>query len=75
MGIDKVDEFLFGNFKNFIINVSDFKSFKELVKYFKYFSNNEIVYNKYLEWKWKGLGNILNIIIGCWWKLWYLFFC
>lgn len=69
MGIDKVDEFLLGNFKNFIIKVSDFKSLRELVVYLEYFSKNEIVYNKYLVWKWKGLGDILNIVIGCWWKL------
>lgn len=64
MGIEKVDRFLFGNFKNFIIKVSDFKSLKELVEYLRFFGNNEIVYSKYLEWKWKGMGDIFNIIIG-----------
>lgn len=75
MGTDKVDEFLPGNLKNSIIKVSDFKSPKELAKYLKYLSNNETAYNKYLEWKWKGLGNILNTTIGRWWKPRHPLFC
>jgi len=75
MGTDKVDEFLPGNLKNSIIKVSDFKSPKELAAYIDYLSSNETAYNKYLEWKWKGLGDISNTAIGIWWKPRYPLFC
>ena len=75
MGTDKVDQFLPGNLKNSIIKVSDFKSPKELADYLKYLSSNETVYNKYLEWKWKGIGDISNTTIGRWWKPKYPLFC
>lgn len=76
MVIDKLDEFLFGFYFNcLVIKVCDFKSFELLVEYFKYFSNNEIEYNKYLEWKWEGYGDIIRIVIGNYWMLKYLLYC
>ena len=75
MGTDKVDEFLPGNLKTSIIKVSDFKNPKELAEYLTFLSNNETAYNKYLEWKWKGIGDISNTSIGRWWKPRYPLFC
>lgn len=75
MGTDKVDKFLPGNLRNSIIKVSDFKSPKELAEYLKFLSNNETAYSRYLEWKWKGLGDIFNTTIGRWWKPKFPLFC
>ena len=75
MGTDKVDEFLPGNLKNSIIKVRDFKSPKHLAEYLTFLSNNETAYNKYLEWKWKGFGDISNTKIGRWWSPKYPLFC
>ena len=75
MGTDKIDQFLPGNLKNSIIKVSDFNSPKELAEYLEFLSNNETAYNKYLEWKWKGIGDISNTSIGRWWKPRYPLFC
>ncbi|KAJ7385069.1 hypothetical protein OS493_017433 [Desmophyllum pertusum] len=68
MGTNKVDQYLPGNLKNAIIKVSDFRSPKELAAYLEYLSNNETAYNRYLEWKWKGIGDISNTTIGRWWR-------
>ena len=75
MGTDKVDKFLPGNLRNSIIKVSDFKSPKELAEYLKFLSNNETAYSRYLEWKWRGLGDIFNTTIGRWWKPKFPLFC
>lgn len=75
MGTDKIDDFLPGNLKNSIIKVRDFESPKHLAEYLKYLLKNETAYNKYLEWKWKGLGDISNTVIGRWWKPRYPLFC
>ena len=75
MGTDKVDEFLPGNLNNSIIKVRDFGSPKDLADYLKYLSNNKTAYNKYLEWKWKGIGDIEGTAIGDWWKPKYPLFC
>ena len=75
MGTDKVDDFLPANLKNSIIKVRDFRSPKELAEYLRFLSKNETAYNKYLEWKWKGLGDISNTVIGRWWKPRYPLFC
>ncbi|XP_068698689.1 4-galactosyl-N-acetylglucosaminide 3-alpha-L-fucosyltransferase 9-like [Montipora foliosa] len=75
MGTEKVDKFLPGNLKNSIIKVSDFKSPKELAEYLRFLGNNETAYSKYLEWKWKGMGDIFNTTIGRWWQPRYPLFC
>ena len=75
MGTDKVDEFLPGNLRNAIIKVKDFKSPKHLADYLSMLSNNETAFNKYLEWKWKGFGDISKTKIGRWWKPKYPLFC
>lgn len=75
MGTDKIDEFLPGNLKNSIIKVSDFNSPKDLADYLHYLSNNETAYNKYLEWKTQGIGDMRNLTIGHWWKPKYPLFC
>ena len=75
MGTDKIDPFLPGNLKNAIINVRDFKSPKNLAEYLKYLSNNETAFNKYMEWKYKGIGDYRNTTIGRWWDQKYPLFC
>ena len=75
MGTDLVDQFLPGNLKNSIIKVSDFDGPKDLANYLHYLSNNETAYNKYLEWKWKGIGDYKNTTIGRWWDQKYPLFC
>jgi hypothetical protein len=67
MSTDKIYEFLPGNLKNAIINVRDFKNPRELAEHLKFLMNNETEYNKHLEWKRKGLGDISQIIIGKYW--------
>ena len=64
MSTDKIYEFLPGNLKNAIINVRDFKNPQELAEHLKFFINNETEYNKHLEWKTKGLGDINDTVIG-----------
>ncbi|KAJ7381697.1 hypothetical protein OS493_039544 [Desmophyllum pertusum] len=64
MGTDKLDEFLPGNLLHSVIKVRDFKSPRNLSDYLKYLNNNETEYNKYLEWKWKGIGNITGTVIA-----------
>ena len=62
---DKLDEFLPGPYLNHsVIKVRDFKSPQLLADYIKHLSNNEAEYNKYLEWKWKGYGDITGTAIG-----------
>ena len=68
MATDKLDEFLPGPYLNrSVIKVRDFKSPQLLAEYLKYLSDNETEYNKYLEWKWKGYGNISGTAIGNYW--------
>ena len=75
MGTDKVDEFLPGNLRKSIIKVRDFESPKDLADRLAYLSGNETAYNEYLEWKWKGLGNVSETVIGRWWMPKYPLFC
>ena len=67
MGTDKVDEFMPGNLRTAIIKVKDFQTPKHLADYLTYLSHNEAAYNKYLEWKYKGFGDIWNTVIGRFW--------
>jgi len=48
---------------NSYINAKDFESPKELAKYLKMLDKNDEEYEKYLEWKKKGLGDNLNHVI------------
>jgi len=75
MSTDKLDEFLPGNLRNSVIKVRNFKSPKLLADYLKFLSNNETEYNKYLEWKWKGFGNIFGTVIGNHWMPKYPMYC
>ena len=76
MATDKLDEFLPGPYLNrSVIKVRDFKSPQLLAEYLKYLSNNETEYNKYLEWKWKGYGNISGTAIGNYWMPKYPLYC
>ena len=75
MGTDKLDDFLPGNLKHSVIKVRDFKNPKHLADYLKRLSNNENTYSKYLEWKWKGYGNITGTVIGDFWKPKYPLYC
>ncbi|XP_046858138.1 alpha-(1,3)-fucosyltransferase 11-like [Xenia sp. Carnegie-2017] len=68
MSTDKINDFLPGNLKNAIINVRDFKSPKELAERLKFLMNNKTEYNKFLEWKVKGLGHINDTVIGRFWE-------
>jgi hypothetical protein len=67
MATDKIYEFLPGNLKNAIINVRDFKNPQELARHLTFLMNNETEYNKHLEWKRKGLGEIGDTVIGKYW--------
>ena len=67
MGTDKVDEFMPGNLRTSIIKVKDFQTPKHLADYLTYLSHNETAYNKYLEWKYKGFGDISDTVIGKFW--------
>ena len=76
MATDKLDEFLPGPYLNHsVIKVRDFKSPKLLADYIKNLSNNETEYNKYLEWKWKGYGDITGTAIGNYWMPKYPMYC
>jgi len=75
MGTDMVDQFLPANLRSSIIKVSDFATPRELANYLHYLSKNETAFNKYLEWKWKGLGDYQNSTIGRWWDQKYPLFC
>ena len=75
MSTDKLDDFLPGNLKHSVIKVRDFKNPKHLADYLKRLSNNENKYSKYLEWKWKGYGNITGTVIGDFWKPKYPLYC
>ena len=75
MGTDKLDEFLPGNLQQSVIKVRNFKNPKLLAEHLKNVSNNENAYNKYLEWKWKGIGNITGTVIGNYWKPKYPLYC
>lgn len=75
MGTDLIDQFLPGNLKNSIIKASDFKNPRELAEYLTFLSNNETAFNKYLEWKWQGIGEYKNSTIGRWWDQKYPLFC
>lgn len=73
---DKLDEFLPGPYLNgSVIKVRDFKSPQLLAEYLKYLSNNETEYNKYLEWKRKGYGDITRTAIGKFWMPKYPLYC
>ena len=76
MATDKLNEFLPGPYLNHsVIKVRDFKSPKLLADYLKYLGNNEAEYNKYLEWKWKGYGDITGTVIGNYWMPKYPIYC
>ena len=75
MGTDKVDEFLPGNLRNAVIKVRDFKSPRHLADYLLYLSGNETQYNSFLDWKWKGIGNVTGTTIGNYWKAHYPIEC
>lgn len=75
MGTSKLDEFLPGNLRHAVIKVRDFKSPKHLADYLQYLSSNETEYNTYLEWKWKGFGNISGTVIGNFWMPKYPIYC
>ena len=76
MATDKLDEFLPGPYLNHsVIKVRDFKSPQLLADYIKCLSNNETEYNKYLEWKWKGYGDITETAIGNYWMPKYPLYC
>ncbi|KAJ7372898.1 hypothetical protein OS493_016829 [Desmophyllum pertusum] len=75
MATDKLDEFLPGNLNTSVINIRDFKTPQLLADYLKYLSNNETEYNKYLEWKWKGYGDITGTAIGDFWMPKYPLYC
>lgn len=75
MGTDKLDEFLPGNLQDSVIKVRDFKNAKLLAEHLKNVNNNETEYNKYLGWKWKGIGNISGTVIGSHWKQTYPLYC
>ncbi|XP_078361045.1 GDP-fucose protein O-fucosyltransferase 4-like [Oculina patagonica] len=75
MSTDKLDEFLPGNLRHAVIKVRDFKSPRQLAEYLKYLNTNETEYNKYLEWKWKGFGNITGTVIGDFWMPTYPMYC
>ncbi|XP_046858528.1 LOW QUALITY PROTEIN: alpha-(1,3)-fucosyltransferase 11-like [Xenia sp. Carnegie-2017] len=68
MSTDKINDFLPGNLKNAIINVREFKSPKQLAERLKFLMNNKTEYNKFLEWKVKGLGHINDTVIGRFWE-------
>ena len=75
MSTSKLDEFLPGNLRRAVIKVRDFKSPQHLADYLTSLSRNETEYNKYLEWKWKGFGNISGTIIGDFWMPKYPMYC
>ncbi|XP_068750988.1 alpha-(1,3)-fucosyltransferase 11-like [Montipora capricornis] len=75
MGTDKLDEFLPGNLRNAVIKVRDFKSPRHLADYILYLSKSETEYNNFLDWKWKGIGDITGTAIGYFWKPDYPIFC
>lgn len=75
MSTDKLDEFLPGNLKRSVIRVRDFKSPQQLAEYLKYLGNTEAEYNKFLEWKWRGFGNITDTVIGNFWFPKYPLYC
>ena len=76
MATDKLDEFLPGPYLNHsVIKVRDFATPQLLGNYLKYLSNNETEYNKYLEWKWKGFGDITGTAIGDYWMPKYPIYC
>ena len=75
MGTDKLDEFLPINLQNSVIKVRDFKSPQHLADYLQYLSRNEIEYNKFLDWKRKGFGDITGTAIGYVWKRDYPIYC
>lgn len=75
MGTNLIDQFLPGNLKNSIIKASDFSGPEKLAEYLKFLSNNETAFNKYLDWKWQGLGDYKNTTIGRWWDQKYPLFC
>ena len=76
MATDKLDEFLPGPYLNHsVIRVRDFTSPQRLAEYLKYLSNTETEYNKYLEWKWKGYGDITGTAIGDYWMPKYPLYC
>ena len=76
MATGKLDEFLPGPYLNHsVIKARDFKSPQLLADYIKHLSNNEAEYNKYLEWKWKGYGDITGTAIGNYWMPKYPMYC
>ena len=75
MSTDKLHEFLPGNLRHAVIKVRDFKSPQHLAEYLKFLNTNETEYNKYLEWKWEGIGNITGTVIGDYWKPAYPMYC
>jgi hypothetical protein len=72
MGTDKIDEILqWGNLKQSVIKVRDFRSPRQLAQYLTWLSQNETEYNKFLKWKYKGFEfpkEYYSSNIGEWWE-------
>ncbi|XP_046862727.1 alpha-(1,3)-fucosyltransferase 11-like isoform X3 [Xenia sp. Carnegie-2017] len=68
MSTDKIYEFLPGNLEKAIINVRDFESPEDLANSLKFLMNDKKEYEKFLEWKFKGLGSIDETAIGKYWN-------
>ena len=64
MATKKLGEFMPGNLLNAYVNVRNFVNPRHLAEYLKFLGNNEAEYNKYLEWKVKGFGDINGTVIG-----------
>lgn len=64
MATDKIGEFMPGNLREAYVNVRNFTSPKRLAEYLTFLGNNETEYNKYLEWKLKGFGDIDGTVIA-----------
>ena len=75
MSTDKIYEFLPGNLKNAIMDVRNFKSPKDLADRLRFLMSSETEYNKFLEWKVKGLGDISDTVIGKYWEEKLVHFC
>ena len=72
MGTDKIDEILKWGYLNYsVIKVKNFNSPQKLAEYLLWLSQNEIEYNKFLQWKYKGFNfpkDYYSSKIGEWWE-------
>ena len=70
MGTAKIREFLPGNLRDSIIEVRNFSTPKALATYLKRLASNEMDYNRFLRWKYKGFNfpeSYANSSIGQFW--------